>query len=49
VSKIITTHLTIDGCVEEVWNTLTDLSGYRSWNPFIPPPPAPSTSGTGWT
>ena len=35
MSKIITTHLTISAPVEYVWDTLTDLAGYRGWNPFI--------------
>lgn len=32
---MITTHLTVNAPVEDVWETLTDLAGYRSWNPFI--------------
>ncbi len=40
MSKIITTHLTINASVEDIWKTLTDLDGYRIWNPFI-------TSGAG--
>jgi hypothetical protein len=35
MSKIITTHLTVNAYVVDVWETLTDLSGYRTWNPFI--------------
>ena len=35
MSKIITTHLTVSAPVEDVWQTLTDLAGYRTWNPFI--------------
>ena len=35
MSKLITTHLTVDGPVEQVWQTLTDLDGYAGWNPFI--------------
>ena len=35
MSKIITTHLTISAPVEDVWETLTDLAGYCTWNPFI--------------
>jgi hypothetical protein len=35
MSKIITTHLTVNAPVENVWATLTDLTSYRSWNPFI--------------
>jgi hypothetical protein len=36
MSKIITTHLTVDAPVDDVWKALTDLDGYRLWNPFIP-------------
>ena len=35
MSKLITTHLTVDGPVDQVWQTLTDLDGYAGWNPFI--------------
>jgi len=35
MSKIITTHLTVSAPVEDLWHTLTDLTGYRGWNPFI--------------
>ncbi len=35
MSKLITTHLTLDGPVEQIWQTLTDLDGYADWNPFI--------------
>jgi hypothetical protein len=35
MSKIITTHLAVSAPVEDVWEALTDLAGYRSWNPFI--------------
>jgi len=35
MSKIITTHLTVSAPVEDLWETLTDLGGYRTWNPFI--------------
>jgi hypothetical protein len=35
MSKIITTHLTINAPVEAVWQTLTDLALYHRWNPFI--------------
>ena len=35
MSKIITTHLTVSAPVEDVWETLTDLTGYRDWNPLI--------------
>ena len=35
MSKIITTHLTVSAAVEDVWETLTDLDRYGSWNPFI--------------
>lgn len=35
MSKIIISNLTINACVEDVCETLTDLGGYHSWNPFI--------------
>ena len=35
MSKIITTHLTLDSPVEDVWQTLTTLTSYHEWNPFI--------------
>jgi|SRR5664279_2990785 len=35
MSRIITTHLTVNAGVEDVWETLTDLAAYRMWNPFI--------------
>jgi hypothetical protein len=35
MSKIITTHVTIDAPVGAVWQTLTQLDEYRRWNPFI--------------
>ena len=35
MSKIITTHITVNAPVEDLWETLTDLAGYRTWNPFI--------------
>ncbi len=35
MSKIITTHLNVSAPVEHVWETLTDLAAYRTWNPFI--------------
>jgi hypothetical protein len=35
MSKIITTHLTINAPVEAVWQTLTNLAHYHRWNPFI--------------
>ncbi len=35
MSKLITTHLTIDHPAEQIWRTLTDLDGYDGWNPFI--------------
>ena len=35
MGKIITTHLTVNASAEDVWQTLTDLAGYRTWNPFI--------------
>jgi hypothetical protein len=41
MSKIITTHLTLDSPVEKVWATLTTLPAYGEWNPFIT-----SASGT---
>jgi hypothetical protein len=41
MSKIITTHLTLDSPVEDVWEALTTLPEYGEWNPFIT-----SASGT---
>jgi hypothetical protein len=35
MSKIITTHLTVNATVEDVWATLADLASYSAWNPFI--------------
>jgi hypothetical protein len=35
VGKILTTHLTVDARVDAVWQTLTDLTTYHRWNPFI--------------
>lgn len=35
MSKIITTNLAIDAPVDVVWQALTQLDGYRRWNPFI--------------
>ena len=35
MSKIVTTHLTVNAPVEDVWQTLTDLAGYPAWNPFV--------------
>jgi hypothetical protein len=35
MSKIITTHLTVDSPVEDVWEILTTLPAYGEWNPFI--------------
>ena len=35
MSKLITTHLTIDSPAGQVWQALTDLEGYAGWNPFI--------------
>lgn len=35
MGKIITTHLTVDSAVDDVWLTLTTLSRYSEWNPFI--------------
>jgi hypothetical protein len=31
----LTTEITIDATPVEVWNILTDLDEYQSWNPFI--------------
>ena len=35
MSKIITTHVTVDSPVEGVWAVLTTLPAYGEWNPFI--------------
>jgi hypothetical protein len=35
MSKIITTHVTLDSPVEGVWEALTTLPAYGEWNPFI--------------
>ncbi len=35
MSKIITTHVTVDSPVEDVWAALTTLPAYGEWNPFI--------------
>jgi hypothetical protein len=35
MSKIVTTRLVVSAPVEDVWEILTDLAGYRFWNPFI--------------
>jgi hypothetical protein len=35
VSRLIRTHLTVDGPLETVWQTLLHLTGYNAWNPFI--------------
>jgi hypothetical protein len=35
MSKIVTTNITLSSPVEEVWSTLTSLSDYDRWNPFI--------------
>lgn len=35
MSKIITTHLTLDAPVEDAWEILTTLPAYGEWNPFI--------------
>jgi hypothetical protein len=41
MSKIITTHLSLDSPVEDVWEALITLPRYGEWNPFIT-----SASGT---
>jgi hypothetical protein len=41
MSKIVTTHLTVDAPVADVWKTITTLPAYDEWNPFIT-----SASGT---
>ncbi|MCC5809668.1 MAG: SRPBCC domain-containing protein [Ectothiorhodospiraceae bacterium] len=33
--KYLETEITIDAPAEQVWSVLTDLDGYRDWNPFI--------------
>jgi len=35
MSKIITTHLTVNASAKDVWVALTDLACYHAWNPFI--------------
>lgn len=35
MSKIVTTLVTIDAPIDAVWQALTQLEGYRRWNPFI--------------
>jgi hypothetical protein len=35
MSKIITTHITLNTSLERVWTTLTTLDEYHHWNPFI--------------
>ena len=35
MSKIITTHLTINAPTQRVWQTLTDLDAHSAWNPFL--------------
>ena len=31
----MTTRLTVNAAVEDVWHILTDLASYSAWNPFI--------------
>lgn len=45
MTRIVTTHVTISAPTENVWETLTDLDGYRTWNPFITA--APGTMNLG--
>ena len=35
MGKLVTTHLTISAPAEAVWQTLTDLTAYAAWNPFV--------------
>jgi hypothetical protein len=35
MSKFMTTRLTVNAAVEDVWHILTDLASYSAWNPFI--------------
>jgi len=45
MSKLISTHLTINAHLEDVWETLTDLAGYSEWNPFITAAAGPLSVG----
>jgi uncharacterized protein YndB with AHSA1/START domain len=33
--KEIRSEITINGPVERVWETLTDLDSFSTWNPFM--------------
>lgn len=33
--KTVSTEITIDAPAEEIWNILSDLNQYATWNPFI--------------
>jgi hypothetical protein len=35
VTRLLATHLILDADAAGVWQTLTDLPAYPSWNPFI--------------
>jgi hypothetical protein len=35
MDTIGTTHVTVGAPVEGVWRTLTDLTGYQTWNPYL--------------
>lgn len=35
MATTITTNIRIQATPQQVWNVLTDFSGYESWNPFI--------------
>lgn len=35
MTRIITTHLTVQARAEDVWHVLIDVGEYHSWNPFI--------------